>query len=318
MDKNLIVGFTGGIGWATAKALREKGQKVKLFIRDEAKAAKYLDGFEEYELFQGDASNSADIKKALHDCDRLFYCVNVPYTEWAAKAIPLFRVSADASIEQRKKFIFPGNVYVYGKPQFNPVTEGHPHHPLTRKGRIREEMEQYLGRAFRSGRLDYTTVRMPDFYGPFVINGFTEQLFISALRGKKLVWYGSPTIEQEYIFIEDAGKAMAVAGLSDKTAGMSFNIPGYSSITAKEMLKLISRLGGKNSGISISNSLFLTKIAGIFNRMAGEFAEMMYLKQEKLLLSGELYRNIFGDLPAVDYEAGVTKTLKWAKQFYKI
>lgn len=318
MKKNLIVGFTGGIGRATAKALIEMGHPVKLFARDESKAQKYLSGLENYELYQGDASNSADIKKALKDCERMFYCVNVPYPEWAEKAISLFRVSADACIEQNKKFIFPGNVYVYGKPQFNPVTEGHPHHALTKKGRIREEMEQYLGNAFRRGALDYTIVRMPDFYGPFVINGLTEKLFINALTGKKLVWYGSPEVEQEFIYIEDGGKAMATAGLSPKSSGYSFNVPGAGIITAKDMLKIISRLGGKNSRISISNSLLMTKFAGLFNKMAGEFAEMMYLKQEKLILSGEFYRTMFGELPATPYEEGIKQTLAWAKQFFNL
>ncbi len=315
---NLIVGFTGGIGRATAKALTETGQPVKLMVRDEAKAAAYLEGLENYELVKGDASNPADINKALSDCARLFYCVNVPYPEWHAKAFNLFKVSVDACIEQKKKFVFPGNVYVYGKAQFNPVTEGHPHHALTRKGKIRAEMEQYLGRAFRSGQLEYTTVRMPDFYGPFVINGFTEQLFINALKGKTIKWYGNPKIETEFIFIEDGGKAMAIAGLSPKSSGMSFNVPGYAPITSKEMMVKLSKLGGKNSGISISNSSVLLAVAGLFNKMVYEVKEMMYLKKEKLVMSGEYFRTMFGTLPATPYDTGIQKTLDWTKKFYKI
>ncbi|MDP3831931.1 MAG: SDR family NAD(P)-dependent oxidoreductase [Ignavibacteriaceae bacterium] len=314
--KHLIVGFTGGIGRATAKALVEKGESVIVFSRDREKTEKYAEGLN-VEIVSGDASDLNDLSRAAKDASTLYYCVNVPYPMWYSQSRELLKASLQIAKQNQMKFIFPGNVYVYGKPQFNPVTEGHPHYPNSRKGRIRVEMENMIIQAGIKENLDYSIVRFPDFYGPYVVNGFSEQIFINALKGKKLKWFGDKNVKTEFIFIEDAGKAMAIAGLSEKSNKQHFNVPGFSPITAKHFFEKLISLSGKKSSYSVLNSSFLVSMAGLFNKMAYEFQEMMYLKQEELLLTGELFKYTFGQLPATDYETGIKKTFDWVKLFYK-
>lgn len=178
-------------------------------------------------------------------------------------------------------------------------------------------MEQMLIRANKERGLIYSIIRMPDFYGPYVINGFSEKFFQNALRGKKLQWFGGLNVPIELIFIEDGGEAMAIAGLSAKADGMQFNMPGCAETTAKKFLKEISRQSGKHSAISSINSEFIVAMAGLFNPVAKEFKEMMYLKSERLIMTGELFRTTFDILPATPYEEGIRKTLEWTKNFFK-
>jgi nucleoside-diphosphate-sugar epimerase len=313
-NKHLIVGFTGGIGRATAKALVEKGEKVVVFARDRKKAEQYAEGLN-VEIITGNASNINDLNNASKET--LYYCVNVPYPMWYSQSRQLLASSLEVAKQNQMKFVFPGNVYVYGKPQFNPVTEGHPHYPNSRKGRIRVEMENMIIQSGLKDNLIHSIVRFPDFYGPYVINGFTEQIFINALKGKKLKWFGNKNIKTEFIFIEDAGKAMAIAGLSEKSNMNHFNVPGIAPITAKQFFEKMIKLSGKKSNYSVLNSSFLLSMAGLFDKMAYEFQEMMYLKQEELLLNGELFKYTFGELPSTDYETGINKTFEWVKSFYK-
>jgi len=177
-------------------------------------------------------------------------------------------------------------------------------------------MEKMLVRANKEHGLRYTIIRMPDFYGPFVINGFSEKFFQNALKGKKLQWFGGLNVPIELIYIEDGGEAMAIAGLSDKADGMQFNVPGYSETTAKKLLKEMSRQAGKNSKVSTLNIEFVVALAGLFNPVVKEFKEMMYLKSERLILSGELFRTTFNTFPATPYEEGIKKTLEWTKSFF--
>ncbi len=318
MGKNLIVGFTGGIGRATAKALIESNEKVVGFARNLDKAKKYSAGLKNIEIIQGDASKKEDLEKAIDGVDKLFYCANIPYNRWEAEAINLFSVSLDIAIKNNFKIIFPGNVYVYGYPNFNPVNEKHPHQALTKKGKIRIEMEKKLEEASQQHNLDYAIVRFPDFYGPFVINGFSEQIFINALKGEKVNWFGDLNIPLEFIFIEDAGKAMAIAGLSEKTNCKSFNVPGFSETTTLNILKEIVKQSKKNSKISTLNSDLIFSLVGLFNPMAREFKEMLYLKRVKLILNGSLFKETFGTLPATPYEEGIRKTLEWTKDYFDI
>lgn len=316
--KSLIVGATGGIGRSAIKALVENGNEVRAFVRNRQKAEKYFLGLKGVENFEGDATKPEDVKKAMVGCSTLFYCGNVLYTEWIEKAMPIFKVSLDAAANANARFVFPGNVYLYGRAQYNPVDEKHPHDAHTVKGKIRVEMEELIKRYSKEKELKYTIVRFPDFYGPYVVNGFSDKAYLNALEGKSILWIGAKTVPLEYIFIEDAGKCLVTAGQSEKGINEEFNVPAFAPITNKEYLGLISKLGGKNCKIQILNSNFIFSILGLFNPMIKEVAEMLYLKREKLILDGTKFKNSFGFLPATNYETGIQKTFEWAKSFFRV
>lgn len=316
MSKHLVVGATSGLGRATAKSLLECGEEVRVLVRNMEKAEKYFSDLKGIEIISGDAAKPEDIASALKGVSVLFYCINVPYHHWESKAKNLLEISLQESIKADAKFVFPGNVYVYGKAQTITVREEHPHDAHTKKGKIRKDMERMLKIASEERGLNYTIVRMPDFYGPFVINGMYDKIFINALQGKPLHWYGKLDIPIEFIYIEDAGKAMSMAGLSDKSNGKEFNVPGSGITSPREFLNEVARQGWKESRIKASNSSLVVSLGGIFNPVAREFKEMMYLKRERFILDGTLFKQTFGYVPSTPYKTGINKTLRWVRHFY--
>jgi len=317
-ESHLILGFTGGIGRAVALALSKRNISMKVLVRDANKAAKYTSGLNNIEVVEGDASVVEDLEKSFTDVSHVHYCINIPYQKWEEQALPLLSKSVDAAIKHNVKLVFPGNVYVYGHAKYNPVDEQHPHAAHTKKGHIRMEMEEMLALARKDKGLDYTIVRMPDFYGPFVINGFSEQLYVNAIKGKQLRWIGDLNAEVELIYINDGGEAMVSAALSDKSSGEIFNIPGYSiTSSAKYLQEIISQAGSK-SKFSTLNTDFLFKVLGLFIPVLKEIVEMLYLKREKLILSGKKYADTIGPVPTTDYSSGIKQTLSWVKEFYKL
>ncbi len=50
---------------------------------------------------------------------------------------------------------------------------------------------------------------------------------------------------------------------------------------------------------------------GLVDKEAREFAEMRYLKDERLLLDGAKYRGRFGHIPSTPYDEGIARTLEW-------
>ncbi len=317
-DRNIILGFTGGIGRAAAKALVKRGEKITVYVRSVEKAKKYINDLKGVELIQGDVYDSSKLKAVLGSAKTLYYCINVPYPKWNSEVRPLLRIVIDICIKKNVKLIFPGNVYVYGLPRYNPVNEKHPFQPNSRKGKIRVDMELMLEEAAKSRGLSYTIVRFPDFYGPYVINTFTEKLFINALKGKQIIWFGDLDVPYETIFIEDAGEAMVSAAEKCRKNNDTFNIPGYSETTARKILEEVSKQGGKNSKVKGINSGWFISFGGLFNSIAREFKEMMYLKQIKLILDGSKFEVEIGTVPKTSYEQGIQKTLSWAKEFYNI
>ncbi|MDO8550955.1 MAG: NAD-dependent epimerase/dehydratase family protein, partial [Ignavibacteria bacterium] len=204
--RNLVLGATGSLGSAVVKALVESKENSKAFARSREKAEQYFKGYEnKIEIVAGNAANEKDVLKASANADNIYYCIHIPYPRWEKEARELFSVSINAAINSNAKLIFPGNVYVYGLPDYNPVDEKHPWKAHTKKGRIRIDMENMLKESKEKRGLKYSVVRMPDFYGPYVINEFYEKIFFNALDGKTIQWFGDLDMPIEFIFIEDAG-----------------------------------------------------------------------------------------------------------------
>ena len=299
MDRNthVILGYTGGIGRVVAKALVKRNEKVVCLVRDIEKAKKYAAELQGLEFIKGDASLRSDVEGVLKNASTVYYCVNIPYPDWEEKARELLAVTVDAAIQHHVKLVFPGNVYVYGHAQTHLVTEEHPFAAETKKGKIRIEMEKMLDRASKENGLKYTVVRMPDFYGPYVVNGFSEQFYVKALKGKSLMWFGALDVAQEFIFIEDGGEAMVMAGLSDKSNGKSFNVPGCAETTARKYLEEIAKQSGQKLSISQLGATIVFSLLGLFNGTVKEFVEMLYLKKERLILDGSLFKKFSGLFP---------------------
>jgi nucleoside-diphosphate-sugar epimerase len=318
MQSHLILGFTGGIGRAVATALSKREIRIKALVRDVQKASRYTDGLMNIEIVEGDGSVQADLDKAFDGVSHVHYCINMPYNRWEQQALKMLKICVDAAIRHQAMLVFPGNVYVYGHAKYNPVDEKHPHAAHTKKGQIRMEMEEMLALAKKDEGLNYTIVRMPDFYGPFVVNTFSEQLYVNAIKGKSMQWIGDLDAEVELIFIEDGGEAMVMAALSDKSNGEVFNIPGVSGTTARKYLHEIARQAGSKSKPVTMNSNLIFSIVGIFMPILKEVKEMLYLKREKLILNGEKFSSTIGKLPATDYNTGIEKTLNWVRSFYSL
>jgi nucleoside-diphosphate-sugar epimerase len=316
--KSLVVGATGGLGPSVVKALKAKDQQVRVLVRDKSKAEKYFGKDADIEVVQGSAANEETLETALEDCSHLFYLINLPYHMWPGKVEPLLQTSINAAIRKSAKIVFPGNVYNYGYAEYNPVNEEHPWHAHTKKGKIRINLEGMLKDAKEKHGLKYTIVRMPDFYGPFVINTFSEKAYINAIKGKTIQWIGDLNTKTEYLFIEDGGKAMVIAGLSDKSNGEEYNVPGYAPITSGEYAQEIANQAGGGSKVKTLNNDFVFTLGGLFVPVIKEVKEMLYLKRTELLLDGTKFKNTFGEIPTRNYKDGVAATLDWVKDFYSL
>lgn len=315
---HLILGFTGGIGRAVALALSKRNIPIKVLVRDSGKAKKYTEGLKDVDMILGDASKPEDLDTVFKDVSVVHYCINVPYNKWEENALRLLKNCVDAAVKHNVKLVFPGNVYVYGHAKRNPVDEKHPHAAHTNKGQIRMEMEEMLALAKQDEGMDYTIVRMPDFYGPFVVNTFSEQLYINAIKGKSMQWIGDLDVPVELIFIEDGGEAMVTAALSEKSNGEVFNIPGAGETTARKYLQEIATQAESKSKPGTLNSDLVFSLVGLFNPIVKEVKEMLYLKREKLILNGAKYSTMIGELPATDYTTGIKKTLDWVRSYYSL
>ncbi|MGP8159085.1 MAG: NAD-dependent epimerase/dehydratase family protein [Thermoplasmata archaeon] len=307
---HLVLGSTGGIGHWTAVKLVERGEPVRVLVRDPDRFRSSWPEANGVDVVVGDALVPDDVRRAAQGATTIFHCVNVPYAEWSAKALPMLSHSIAAAQAVGARVVFPGNVYVFGRARTDLVREDHPMEPHTRKGRLRWQMERRLEELHRSQGLAFTIVRMPDFYGPFVVNRLYAGIFRVALRGRPMPWYGDLNVPTEFLFMPDGGEAMVRAGMDPGSDGEVYHVPGAGVTTPREFLELVARVAQSKSRPRAVPSWMVT-LAGLFNAEAREFREMMYLKRERFILDGSKYRQKFGGIPSTSYDQGVRQTLDW-------
>jgi len=264
-------------------------------------------------VITGDALNGENVKETVEGCQDVYHCVNIPYNEWEKKAVPMLENTVAASKNAGAKIVFPGNVYVFGHATTSLVSESHPFEPHTHKGKLRVRMERILADAWKNDGVPFVIVRFPDFYGPRVDNRLYGPIFRNAIAGKGLTWYGSLDVPIEYSFIEDAAEALVTAASAGDASGETYHVPGPGITTPREWLGQVATLANSNSGMRATPG-FMVTLAGLFNPLAREFSEMLYLKQERLILDGTKYQTKFGKIPATPYDEGIRRTLDWFKQ----
>ena len=182
MSKIALFGGAGVIGHSVAAALRAKDQPYRVVGRS-------LSGLEAAfgtdplaELVTWNPADSASVRAAARGVDPIVYLIGVPYTDFRFHPVLMRQTLEGAIAEGVERMILIGTVYPYGRPQTNPVQEGHPREPHTFKGRMRKEQEDLVLAADAAGSIRATILRLPDFYGPDVERSFLRKP--RALRGR--------------------------------------------------------------------------------------------------------------------------------------
>ena len=128
------------------------------------------------------------------DATVVYNCVNATYTDWAELLPPMHTAILHGAAVAIAKLVVAENLYMYG-PVAGSITEEHPLHPTTRKGRVRAKLSEDLMAAHRTGIVRATSGRASDFYGP----GAGAQ----GIFGDRIV------PPHSYTYIEDFGKGLA-------------------------------------------------------------------------------------------------------------
>ena len=202
MKTALVLGATGGIGGAMARALIARGWKVRALHRDPAKVSRTIAGIE---WIRGDAMQRADVVAAAAGAD-----ADRAWRQPAGLSELADAGAADAGEHRRSRrasgarICFPGTVYNFGPDAFPLVAEDAPQHPRTRKGAIRVEMEACLKSAAAHG-VKSLILRAGDFFGPAVTanSWFSAALVKPGRRVRAVVYPGRHDVGHAWAYLPD-------------------------------------------------------------------------------------------------------------------
>jgi len=277
----LVIGATGGIGGAVADRLLAGGWRVRALNRNPEAARQTRPALE---WVKGDAMIAADVVAAAQGCGLIVHGANPPgYKNWAGLQLPMLNASIAAAKAVGARLVFPGTVYNYGPDAFPDLTEASAQGPLTRKGKIRVQMEDALARAAEDG-VRVLIVRAGDFFGPKPGNNWLSQGLLKPGKPLAAVSYPGPlSVPHSWAYLPDVAETMVrLAELPDLGGFEVFHMRGHTQ-TGQALVDALARVAGRRLAVSRLPWFAIQAIAP-FNETFREMLEMRYLWDQPVLL----------------------------------
>jgi nucleoside-diphosphate-sugar epimerase len=204
----LVIGATGGFGGAVTQALLKHGWRVRALARNPAKARAALGERTAIEWVKGDAMEPGDVLAAARGCEVIVHGANPPgYRNWAGTVLPMARASIAAAKAVGAMILVPASVYNFAPEAGPAIGEDAPQAPVTRKGKIRVQLEQEL----KVSGVKALVLRAGDFFGPGVGgNGALGWLTLRMKRRVRAVFApGRTDLGHAFAYLPDLGEAAA-------------------------------------------------------------------------------------------------------------
>ncbi len=209
----LVLGATGGIGGAIARALGQHGWAVRAMVRnpDRAKAG-WRSADPAPHFVAGDAMVQKDVIHAAAKggtVDVIVHAVNPPgYRNWDKVVLPMMDSTiAAARAANGARVVLPGTVYNYNPATTSIITETTPQNASTRKGRIRMALEQRLAEA--APDVPSLILRAGDFFGPGARASWFGQAMITPGKPVRKVTSMAPGVPHAYAYLPDLAETFA-------------------------------------------------------------------------------------------------------------
>jgi nucleoside-diphosphate-sugar epimerase len=309
-NKALVIGATGGIGGEVARALLARGWEVRALHREPTRAAPGNPGLT---WVQGDAMEEASVDRASQGMSVIVHAVNPPgYRNWAGLVLPMLDNTIAAALKTGARVLLPGTVYNYGPDAGEAVDESAPQNPLTRKGRIRAEMERRLQEASERGATALV-VRAGDFYGPRSGNSWLAQGMVPTAGPVKRVFNPARAgVGHGWAYLPDLAKTMAcLLERRDELAKFdSFHFGGTWVDDNRAFAEAIRRAAGRPPAPVYPFPWPVVHALAPFNETAREMRELIYLWRRPLRLIDGKLRRFLGEVPATPLREALRTTLQ--------
>lgn len=261
----LITGGRGYLGAALAESLADVDCNLVLLDRSSADVWKPHQKRATVSFLQGDVSLRQTWEAALPNTDHIFHLAGLEYIHRAHyDAAHDLRVTALSVLHllevcQSQSYtptiIFSSSANLFGKALAQPVSEDTADDPLTLWAVYKLMAEHTLRIYALEHGTRSITLRFANIYGPtprgdlmnrVVLNGIISR----AMSGENLVLYSNRDCLRDYLYIDDAVRALLLAGTENErlSSGQYYVIGSGDALTIAEVWQLIGEQTRTHSG----------------------------------------------------------------------
>lgn len=307
----LVLGATGGIGGEVACKLKIRGWTVRTLLRDPQRLATDKNPSWNWWV-QGDAMSARDVVAAAEGASLIVHAVNPPgYRNWGELVLPMLNNTIAAAHATGARILMPGTVYNYGPDAFPTLDETSPQNPITRKGKIRAEMERRLRAATAEGA-KVIIVRAGDFFGPRAGNNWFSQGLIQPGRPITAITYpGRRGVGHQWGYLPDVAETMVqlVEKADTLEPFATFHMNGHWDGDGTQMIGAILDAVG-NPSLKVRKLPWAAiGLASPFVPLFRELWEMRYLWQMPVRMTNERLVRTLGTEPHTSLHIAVHRTL---------
>ncbi len=273
----LILGASGKIGTHAIRAFEARGWTCRIYDR-----------------------TAGNMSEAAMGCDVIMNGLNPPnYHNWA-KIIPEITEQVIAAAKASgATVILPGNVYVYGA-EGGEFSEKTPHDPVSRKGKIRVDME---ARYAQSG-VQVINLRAGSFIDPDKNGDIVSLMILNKIKKGRIGATGDVSVKHAYAYLPDWARAAEQLAQMRSTLHTYEDIPFPGHAFSLEELKSEIEAITKHPLTYSAFPWWLMRLAAPVWELARELLEMRYLFNTSHWLSAQKFGAL---LP--DFEATPLKTV---------
>ena len=262
----LITGGLGFIGSNLARHLVNVGAKVTIVDSLIAEYGGNLfnlkDLKDEIEIKITDVRDSISMDQLIPNQDFLFNLAGQtshldsmenPFTDLDINAkAQLSILEACRKHNPDIRIVFASTRQIYGKPQYLPVDEKHPWHPVDVNGVNKMAGEWYHIVYNDVYGIPASVLRLTNTYGPRMRIKDARQTFLgiwirNLLEGKPIQVFGNGLQRRDYNYVDDVVDALLLAATRPEAKGKIFNLGAPNPLSLEETAKLMCNL---NKGAS--------------------------------------------------------------------
>ena len=325
---NLITGATGLLGSHIAEQLVAAGQPVRVLVRPTSNT-EFLDSLG-VEKVLGDVTDVESLSAAMQGVDTVYHAAAQVgdwgkwqwYVDVTIRGTQNMLVAAKAAGIRR--FLHVSSISAYGHPDGEGmiIDETAPLgvnlHKWSYYSRAKAEAERLAWEAHHAGDVPLTVVKPSWLYGER--DRASLPRLIRAIRAGKSKLIGSGDNRLNLTYAGNEAEGCILAATTEKALGESYNLSNDGEITQGEYFNKIAAAIGANPVTKkvpykvVYKAAFLMEFFGhLFGRKTPPLVTRysVWLIGRKCFFSAEKAREQLGWKPAVGYDEGIERSVKW-------
>ncbi|SNS26322.1 Nucleoside-diphosphate-sugar epimerase [Geodermatophilus saharensis] len=297
----VIVGAGGATGRRLVAHLHAAGHRVRAVTRDGRDV-----GTPGVETAAADAADGAALTAACRGAAAVHHCVLPALERWTSDLPVVTDALLDAAARVGARLVYADDTWMYGRVA-GPMTEDTPWRPVSPRGVLRAWIAERVLAAAATGRVQVSVVRAGELYGPGVRSLVAGNVFLPALRGWPVQWFGDPDLPLTPTFVDDFAATLAAAGTRDTADAGVWHVPHPAPTTGRALTAEACRQAGTRLRL-VSHGSARVRLLGRLHPLVRDVAEMAYQFEQAFVVDGRRAARAFALTPT-PYREGVHRTL---------